>query len=92
MSETIKALGTIKKVLGNNNYQVEVQIGESHKEILCHLSGKMRQFKIGVLADDDVIVEIPPPFDKGRIIFRGHKENHSINSSSSKKGKKNKRK
>lgn len=75
MSETtIETYGTVMSVLGNNNYRVEVALGENTKEILCHLGGKMRQFRINVLPGDEVTVEIPPPFDKGRITFRGRKE------------------
>lgn len=74
MSETtIETYGTITSVLGNNNYRVEISLGENTKEILCHLSGKMRQFRISVIPGDEVTVEIPPPFDKGRITFRGKK-------------------
>jgi translation initiation factor IF-1 len=65
--------GTIVKILGNNNYLVEVEIGENKKELLCHLGGKMRQIKINVIPGDEVTVEIPAPFDKGRITYRGKK-------------------
>lgn len=68
---TIETVGEVISVLGNNNYRVRVPLAEG-KEItpLCHLSGKMRQFKINVIAGDKVKVAIPPPYDKGRITFR----------------------
>ncbi len=75
MSDTFEGLGVIEKVLGNNNYLVEVQVGEeTTKQVLCHLSGKMRRFRINVIPGDEVTVEVPAPYDKGRITFRGKKE------------------
>jgi translation initiation factor IF-1 len=68
---TIEAIGVVQRVLGNNNYVVEVPVADG-KTIspLCHLSGKMRQFKISVIVGDTVKVVVPPPYDKGRITFR----------------------
>ncbi len=74
MSDTFEGIGQIEKVLGNNNYLVEVQVGETAKVVLCHLSGKMRRFRISVIPGDEVTVEVPAPYDKGRITFRGKKE------------------
>lgn len=74
MSDTLETQGTILNVLGNNNYLVEAEHEGRTLEVLCHLSGKMRQRKISVIVGDEVTVEIPPPFDKGRITFRGKKE------------------
>ena len=74
MSETYEGLGEVEKVLGNNNYLVQVDISDGTKTILCHLSGKMRRFRINVIVGDQVTVEIPSPYDKGRITFRGKKE------------------
>lgn len=73
MSDTLEVQGTILSVLGNNNYQVEIDVEGSSRELLCHLSGKMRQFKINVIPGDEVTVQVPPPYDKGRITFRGKK-------------------
>jgi translation initiation factor IF-1 len=67
-------MGTVVKVLGNNNYEVEVGEGETVKTVLCHLRGKMQRFRINVIPGDEVTVEVPPPYDKGRIVFRGKKE------------------
>ncbi len=74
MIDTLETIGTIEKVLGNNNYLVVVEVGENTKQVLCHLSGKMRRFKINVIPGDQVTVEVPPPYDRGRITFRGKKE------------------
>jgi translation initiation factor IF-1 len=70
MSDALEISGVIDRVLGNNNYEVLTEIGGKEVRILCYLSGKMRQFKISVLAGDKVKIEVPPPFDKGRITFR----------------------
>lgn len=44
---------------------------ESGHEILCHLSGKMRMFKIKILPGDKVKVEMSPyDLSKGRITYR----------------------
>lgn len=73
MSKAMELQGTIVEVLGNNNYKVKVNSDMNVPDILCHLSGKMRQFKINVIVGDEVTLEAPPPFDKGRITFRGFK-------------------
>ena len=63
--------GEILAICGNNNYRVRVNIGEDrYTDVLCYLSGNMLRFKISVLVGDAVKVILPPPFDKGRIIFR----------------------
>ena len=75
MSDVYETVGTIDKVLGNNNYAVVITDGEGNERtVLCHLAGKMRRFNISVIPGDQVTVEIPPPFDKGRITFRGQKQ------------------
>jgi translation initiation factor IF-1 len=68
---TLETVGEVLAVLGNNNYRVSVPVTEG-KFItpLCHLAGKMRQFKINVIVGDKVKVVVPPPYDKGRITFR----------------------
>jgi len=63
--------GVILKVSGNNNYLVEVSTEDGKtKEVLAHLSGNMRRFKINVLLGDKVKVVLPAPYDRGRIVFR----------------------
>jgi translation initiation factor IF-1 len=73
-TSTYEGVGTVDKILGNNNYMILVGEGEAAKTVLCHLSGKMRRFRINVIPGDEVTVEIPAPFEKGRITFRGRKE------------------
>ncbi len=66
--------GVVTRIMGNNNYMVRVLLPGGHeREVRCHLSGKMRQFKIKVLTEDQVRVIVPPPGTMGRITFRGKK-------------------
>ena len=71
MSETLKTTGEVLSVLGNNNFRVRVNLDEEKTaDILCYMSGKMRQFKISVIPGDTVHVEVPHPYDAGRITYR----------------------
>ncbi len=61
--------GIITEALPNAHFRVRLDDGN---EILCHLAGKMRMYKIKVLLGDRVTVEMTPYDDKrGRIIYRG---------------------
>lgn len=70
----VTAFGSIEKILGNNNYLVKADLAGKEVSLLCGLSGRMRQFEIGVIVGDPVTIELSPPFDRGRITYRGHKE------------------
>lgn len=60
--------GEVVELLPNANFKV---ILENDVEILAHLSGKMRMFKIRILPGDKVTVEMSPyDMTKGRITFR----------------------
>ena len=60
--------------MGNNNYLVRISFPDGQeRDILSHLAGKMRQYKIKVLAGDSVRVIVPPPYHQGRITFRERK-------------------
>jgi translation initiation factor IF-1 len=72
-TETIETTGIVTKVLGKNNYRVEIGEGDNVKEVLCYMRGKMSRFRISIVAGDEVTVEIPPPYDRGRITYRGKK-------------------
>jgi len=63
-----KKKGIIVDALPAGNFKVELEDG---KEILCHLSGKIRMHHIKILPGDKVIVEMSS-YDKtrGRIIYR----------------------
>lgn len=60
--------GVITKALPNTQFRVELEDG---REILAHLSGKMRLYRIKVMPGDSVKVEMSGYDDtKGRIVFR----------------------
>ncbi len=66
--DLIELDGTVKELLPNATFRVELDNGH---EVLAHTSGKMRKFRIRVLAGDRVTVEMTPyDLTKGRIIFR----------------------
>ncbi len=60
--------GKVTELLPNTTFKVALNNGQ---EILAHLSGKMRRYKIRILPDDKITLEISPhDMTKGRIIFR----------------------
>ncbi len=61
--------GFISQALPNAQFKVQLKDG---KELICHLSGKMRLYKIKVMPGDNVKVEVTPYDEtKGRIVYRG---------------------
>jgi translation initiation factor IF-1 len=61
--------GIINEVLPGATFRVKLD--NFDKEILCHLSGKMRKFSIKCILGDKVEVEMSPyDLDKGRITRR----------------------
>lgn len=67
--EKIVRQGRVIEALPNATFRVRFEEGE--REILAHLSGKMRLFYIRVLVGDSVKVEFSPYDEtKGRIIQR----------------------
>lgn len=66
--ESIKFTGTVKEVLPNTNFRVELTNGAG---LLAHISGKMRKNNINILLGDRVDVEVSPyDITKGRIVYR----------------------
>ena len=64
----IEVTGTIEELLPAASFKVKLDTGQ---EILAHLSGKMRMYKIRLLPGDKVKVEMTPyDLSKGRITFR----------------------
>ncbi len=60
--------GVVEELLPSANFKVKLDNGH---EILAHLSGKMRMFKIRLLPGDRVKVEMTPyDLSKGRITYR----------------------
>jgi translation initiation factor IF-1 len=58
----------VTEVLPNAMFRVKL---ENDHEVLAHTAGKMRRFRIRVLAGDKVTVEMTPyDLSKGRITYR----------------------
>lgn len=61
--------GIVLEALPSTNFRVRLDDGN---EILAHLAGKLRMFRIKILPGDRVTVEMSQYDDKrGRIIYRG---------------------
>ncbi|MBI2411033.1 MAG: translation initiation factor IF-1 [Candidatus Kerfeldbacteria bacterium] len=64
----IEVKGSVEEQLPSATFRVKLESGH---EILAHLSGRMRMYKIRVLPGDEVMVEMTPyDLTKGRIITR----------------------
>jgi translation initiation factor IF-1 len=66
--ELIEMEGTVTEVLPDSRYRVELDNGH---HLSAYAAGKMRKFRIRVVAGDKVTIEISPyDLSKGRISFR----------------------
>ena len=66
--DSIRLDGVVKELLPNTMFRVELENG---REILAHISGKMRLHFIRILPGDKVVVEMSPyDLTKGRITYR----------------------
>ncbi len=72
--QVLEVVGTLEKVYGNNNYLVIVELEDRKMELQCHMSGRMLRHRIRILPGDQVTMDVPHPYDKGRITFRGVKQ------------------
>ncbi len=65
----ITKTGQVIETLPGTLFKVELDDGH---EVLAHLAGRLRMFRIKILAGDKVTVEMTP-YDqaKGRIVYRG---------------------
>ena len=64
----IEMEGTVTEVQRNSRYRVTLENGH---EISAYTAGKMRKFRIRVVAGDKVTIEMSPyDLTKGRINFR----------------------
>ena len=72
----IEVEGEVIEALPNTMFRVLVKAGqlpsvEDDKNVLCHLSGKMRIHYVRILPGDKVKIEMTPyDLTKGRITFR----------------------
>ncbi|MFQ5434993.1 MAG: translation initiation factor IF-1 [Anaerolineae bacterium] len=66
--EKLEVEGTVKKLLPNTQFNVELDNGH---EVLAYLSGRMRKYYIRILLGDRVRVEMTPyDLTRGRITYR----------------------
>jgi len=66
--DMIELEGTVTDVQRNSRYRVTLENGH---EISAYTAGKMRKFRIRVVAGDKVTIEMSPyDLTKGRINFR----------------------
>ena len=67
--DVLEVDGIVKESLPNAMFKVELE--GLNKEILCHISGKIRMNYIKIVPGDKVKVEINSySLDKGRITYR----------------------
>lgn len=67
--KVLRKKGRVIKSFPNTLFSVKLDDGQ---EIIAHLSGKMRMYRIKVLPGDRVTVELSPyDKEKGRIVYRG---------------------
>lgn len=59
--------GIVEETLPSLNFKVRLNDG---REILAYLGGKLRLYRIKILAGDKVIIELSPDGRRGRIIRR----------------------
>lgn len=68
-NDVLEMEGEIVDVLPNQMFKVKLQ--DSEHVVTCYTGGKMRQFKIRLVAGDKVKIEMSPyDLTKGRIVFR----------------------
>jgi translation initiation factor IF-1 len=61
--------GMVIEALPSTNFRVKL---DEVNEVLCHLSGRLRMYRIKILPGDRVTVEMSPYDEKrGRIVYRG---------------------
>ncbi len=66
--EVIQKSGVVTEALPNTHFKVNLDDGG---EIIAHLAGKLRMYRIRVLPGDKVTIEMNSPEDtRGRITYR----------------------
>lgn len=64
----IEVVGVVEELLPGATFKVKLESGH---DILAHLSGKMRMYRIRLLPGDKVKLEMTPyDLTKGRIVYR----------------------
>lgn len=62
--------GVVQELLPNTTFRIETNINGESKQILGHLSGKMRINYIRISPGDKVVFELSPDARRGRIVRR----------------------
>ena len=66
--QAIEVNGVVEQILPNTTFRVALENGH---RVLATVAGRMRRFRIRVLAGDHVVLELSPyDLTRGRIIFR----------------------
>lgn len=66
--DLIQMKGTVREVLPDARYRVTLENGH---ELVAYTAGRMRKFRIRIIAGDDVTLEMSPyDLGKARITFR----------------------
>jgi translation initiation factor IF-1 len=82
---TIECTGVVLECLPNEEFRVKLD--ETQHEIKAYIAGNMRKNQIRVLVGDRVVIEMTPyDMTKGRIRFRGIKQNHQSQASGQSSG------
>ena len=69
--KALRKIGRVIETLPGTHFRVELEDGS---EIMAHLAGRLRIYRIKVLPGDQVTVGMTPYDDKkGRIVYRGKK-------------------
>jgi len=69
--QNIEMFGEVTQELGNSMFRVRLDNDSIDSEILCTISGKIRQHYIRIMAGDRVKLEISPyDLTRGRIVTR----------------------
>lgn len=65
---TVRKEGIVQEALPGATFRVRTDDGQ---ELLAHLSGRMRVYRIRIIPGDRVIVELPSAdAERGRIVYR----------------------
>lgn len=68
-NKNLRKNGQVIEALPSTHFKVKLSDGA---EVLCHLAGKLRMYRIKILPGDQVTVEMSPYDSKrGRIVYRG---------------------
>jgi translation initiation factor IF-1 len=67
--KALKKEGIVLEALPSLHFRIRLDEG---KEVICHLAGKLRLYRIKILPGDRVTVEMSPYDEtRGRIVYRG---------------------